>query len=62
YIRHRAALKEKFPSGWNPRRKLTRETMQILRDLHVRDPKRYPTAILADRFKISPEAVRRILR
>lgn len=36
--------------------------MQSLRTLHELSPDVYTTPVLADKFKISPEAVRRILR
>lgn len=55
-------MKERFPDGWNPPRKLSREAMDGLRQLHHVDPEKFNTPVLAERFKISPEAVRRILR
>jgi Neugrin len=61
-LKHRASMKASFPSGWNPPRKISREAMEGLRTLHVHDPSTYSTPVLADKFKISPEAVRRILR
>lgn len=36
--------------------------MDGLRTLHAHDPVMFSTPILADRFRISPEAVRRILK
>jgi len=59
---HRAALREKFPDGWAPPRKLSRDAMDGLRTLHAHDPTTFSTPVLADKFRISPEAVRRILR
>ncbi|KAJ7073523.1 hypothetical protein B0H15DRAFT_736270, partial [Mycena belliarum] len=59
---HRAALKGAFPDGWNPPRKLSREAMDGLRQLHRVDPTTFTTPVLAERFRVSPEAVRRILR
>ncbi|EXJ89016.1 hypothetical protein A1O3_02080 [Capronia epimyces CBS 606.96] len=57
------ALKEKFgDAGWNPRKKLSPDTMEGIRTLHEQDPDRWSTAVLADHFKVSPEAVRRILK
>ncbi|KAG6335445.1 hypothetical protein ID866_3644 [Astraeus odoratus] len=60
--RHRERIKEKFPDGWNPKHKLSREAMEALRSLHALDKATFTTSILASKFKISPEAVRRILR
>ncbi|KAI6127544.1 hypothetical protein EDD17DRAFT_614292 [Pisolithus thermaeus] len=59
---HRERMKEMFPDGWNPTRKLSREAMEALRSLHALDKEMFTTPVLANRFKISPEAVRRILR
>ena len=61
-IAHKAAMKKSFPNGWNPPKKLSREAMEGLRTLRDHDPETFTTAILANRFKISPEAVRRILK
>ncbi|KAI0035482.1 hypothetical protein K488DRAFT_23211, partial [Vararia minispora EC-137] len=60
--RHREKMKKAFPDGWNPPRKLSRDGMDSLRDLHALNPAMFTTAVLADRFMISPEAVRRILK
>lgn len=59
---HRAALKAKFPEGWAPPHKLSRAAMDGLRALHAHDPDTFTTPVLADKFRVSPEAVRRILR
>lgn len=60
--RHRLAIKEAFPQGWSPPRKLSREAMDGLRAMHMYDSHTFSTPVLAEKFKISPEAVRRILR
>jgi hypothetical protein len=62
WAKHRASLKEKFPEGWAPPHKLSRAAMDGLRALHAHDPDTFATPVLADKFRISPEAVRRILR
>jgi hypothetical protein len=56
------ALQEKFKEGWNPRKKLSPDTMEGIRALHEQDPDKYSTSVLADHFKVSPEAIRRILK
>ena len=57
------ALSHKFGSeGWSPRRKLSPDAQRGIRDLHASNPELYSTPILAEQFKISPEAIRRILR
>jgi len=61
-VKHRDAMKKAFPDGWNPPRKISREAMEGLRTLHAHDPGTYTTPVLAEKFKISPEAVRRILK
>ncbi len=62
FAAHRAKMKQSFPEGWSPPRKLSREAMDGLRSLHAHDPKTFSTPVLAQKFKISPEAVRRILK
>ena len=59
---HSETIKKHFPQGWGPPRKLSRDAMDALRDLHTSDPTVHTTVALANRFQISPEAVRRILR
>ncbi|GJE96551.1 hypothetical protein PsYK624_127480 [Phanerochaete sordida] len=59
---HRETMKKDFPEGWLPPRKLSREAMDGLRSLNAHDPEMFSTPVLAEKFKISPEAVRRILR
>lgn len=57
------ALKEKFgEAGWNPRKKLSPDTMEGIRALHDQDPDKYSTPVLAEHFAVSAEAVRRILK
>jgi Neugrin len=59
---HRATIRRDFPDGWSPPRKLSREAMEGLRELHRFDPEKFNTPVLAEKFKISPEGVRRILK
>jgi len=59
---HRKVMQENFPQGWNPPRKVSREAMEGLRQLYHLDKNTFTTPVLAERFKISPEAVRRILK
>ncbi|KAH7061211.1 hypothetical protein B0J12DRAFT_553139, partial [Macrophomina phaseolina] len=57
------ALKEKFgKEGWQPRKKLSPDAMDGIRQLHASDPDTYTTPVLANEFKVSPEAIRRILK
>ncbi|KAF5017270.1 hypothetical protein F66182_10821 [Fusarium sp. NRRL 66182] len=58
----KAALKEKFPQGWRPRKRLSPDALAGIRALNAQFPEVYTTAALADKFKVSPEAIRRILR
>lgn len=60
--RHRETMKKQFPEGWKPPHKISREAMEGIRAFHAHDPARFTTPVLADKFKISPEAVRRILK
>lgn len=59
---HRERMKSLFPGGWSPPHKLSRQAMDGLRVLHTHDPETFSTSMLAERFRVSPEAVRRILR
>ena len=59
----KAALTAKFPSQpWQPRKRLSPDTLNGLRALHASDPTAYSTATLAEHFKVTPEAIRRILK
>lgn len=56
------ALKKKFEGGqWNPPKKLSRQEMEGIRLVKSRFPT-MSASDLASHFKISPEAVRRILK
>ena len=57
------ALSEKFgPTGWLPRKRLSPDTLEGIRALHSQYPDKFSTPILANQFKVSPEAIRRILK
>lgn len=58
----KAALKDKFPDGWNPRKRLSPDALAGIRALHAQMPEVYTTSALAENFKISPDAIRRILK
>ncbi|KAI8683714.1 Required for respiratory growth protein 9, mitochondrial [Fusarium keratoplasticum] len=58
----KAALKEKFPEGWRPRKRLSPDALAGIRALNAQFPDVYTTAALATKFEVSPEAIRRILR
>ncbi|PSS19980.1 hypothetical protein M430DRAFT_34409 [Amorphotheca resinae ATCC 22711] len=59
---YKQALKEKFPNGWNPRRRLSPDALAGIRALHAQMPEVYTTSALAANFKVSPEDIRRILK
>ncbi|KAI0436686.1 hypothetical protein F4803DRAFT_541383 [Xylaria telfairii] len=56
------ALKEKFPEGWRPRKRLSPDAIEGIRALHKQLPEQYTTSVLAQQFEVSPESIRRILR
>ena len=59
----KSALSEKFgPTGWVPRKRLSPDTLDGIRTLHAQYPDKFTTPILANQFKVSPEAIRRILK
>ncbi|GCB18628.1 required for respiratory growth protein 9, mitochondrial [Aspergillus awamori] len=59
---HKQALKEKFKDGWNPYKKLSPDALEGIRHLHAVAPEKFTTPVLAEEFKVSPEAIRRILK
>lgn len=57
------ALKEKLGgAAWNPRKRLSPDSLNGIRALHESDPKIFTTPVLAQHFKITPDAIRRILK
>lgn len=57
------AIKKKLGGEtWNPRKKLSPDTMEGIRHLHQTQPDKFTTPVLAQHFKVSPEAIRRILK
>ncbi|KAJ9474976.1 Asparagine--tRNA ligase, mitochondrial [Pseudozyma hubeiensis] len=59
---HRIALQRKFPDGWRPPKILSREAQEGIRLLHSSDPEQFDVVELSNRFRVSTESVRRILR
>jgi hypothetical protein len=58
----KVALKEKFPEGWRPRKRLSPDALDGIRALHSQFPEQYTTDVLAQHFEVSPESIRRILK
>lgn len=59
----KAALQEKFGNEkWNPRKRLSPDALDGIRTLHAKFPDKFTTPILAEQFKVSPDAIRRILK
>lgn len=58
----KAALKDKFPDGWNPLKRLSPDALAGIRALHAQMPEQYTTSVLAENFQVSPEAIRKILK
>jgi hypothetical protein len=59
----KAALQEKFGSvAWDPHKRISPDSLNGIRALHTSDPVTYSTEVLADNFKVSPDAIRRILK
>ncbi|EXJ63958.1 hypothetical protein A1O7_00293 [Cladophialophora yegresii CBS 114405] len=59
----KGALEKKFgDEGWKPRKKLSPDAMDGIRALYEEDSERWSTPVLAEHFKVSPEAIRRILK
>lgn len=47
---------------WQPRKRLSPDTLEGIRALHASDPATYSTATLSSQFEVSPENIRRILK
>ena len=59
----KSALSEKFGSlGWAPRKRLSPDSLEGIRALHAQYPNTFTTPVLSGHFKVSPEAIRRILK
>lgn len=58
----KAALKEKFPEGWRPRKRLSPDALAGIRALNAQFPDVYTTEALAEKFEVAAEAIRRILK
>lgn len=56
------ALKKKFPEGWAPRKRLSPDALAGIKALHAQFPEEYSTEKLSQKFQVSPEAIRRILK
>ncbi|KAK8039254.1 respiration factor 2 [Apiospora rasikravindrae] len=56
------ALDEKFPEGWAPRKRLSPDALEGIKALHSQFPEEYTTPVLAAKFEVSPEVIRRILK
>lgn len=61
-VQKQSLLKKFGSSGWMPRKRLSPDALEGIRALHSQFPEKYSTPVLAEEFKVSPEAVRRILR
>ncbi|GAB7352809.1 hypothetical protein MBLNU459_g3425t1 [Dothideomycetes sp. NU459] len=59
----KAALDAKFgEQNWNPRKRISPDALAGIRALHSKQPDVYTTPVLAAHFKVSAEAIRRILK
>lgn len=57
------ALQRKFGEAhWQPRKRLSPDALDGIRAVHAQYPDTYTTPVLANHFKVSPEAIRRILK
>lgn len=62
WLIQKEALKEKFPEGWKPRKRLSPDALAGIRALNAQFPEVYTTVALSQKFEVSPEAIRRILK
>jgi hypothetical protein len=61
-IQKSANLNKFGDSTWQPRKRLSPDTLEGIRALHTSDPATYSTETLSSQFKVSPENIRRILK
>lgn len=55
-------LKRKFPEGWKPRKRLSPDALAGIRALNAQFPEVYTTETLSQKFEVSAESIRRILK
>lgn len=55
-------IKEKFPDGYKPMKRLSPDAMAGIRALNAQMPEKFTTYALSQEFEVSPEAIRRILK
>jgi hypothetical protein len=59
----KSAIQSKFgDSTWQPRKRLSPDTLEGIRALHASDPVTYSTETLSSQFAVSAENIRRILK
>lgn len=59
----KATVREKLKGeAWNPRKKLSPDTIEGIRHLNQTQPDKFTTPVLSEHFKVSAEAIRRILK
>ncbi|EJT69339.1 hypothetical protein GGTG_12958 [Gaeumannomyces tritici R3-111a-1] len=60
---HKEAVAKKLNGErWNPRKRLSPDALEGIRALHAQFPETFTTAMLAKKFEVSPEMIRRILK
>ncbi|CAD6505028.1 BgTH12-00527 [Blumeria graminis f. sp. triticale] len=62
WMKEKERIKQKYPDGYQPLKRLSPDAIEGIRALHAQMPERFTTAVLANEFKVSPEAIRRILK
>ncbi|KAL2073509.1 hypothetical protein VTL71DRAFT_10835 [Oculimacula yallundae] len=62
WMAEKNAVKEKYPEGYKPMKKLSPDAISGIRALHAQMPERYTTWALSQEFEVSPESIRRILK
>lgn len=63
WMRQKAALQDKFgEQKWQPRKRISPDALSGIRTMHNQQPHVYTTEVLAEHFKVSAEAIRRILK
>ncbi|KAK2627539.1 hypothetical protein QTJ16_003505 [Diplocarpon rosae] len=62
WMKAKERIKQKYPEGYQPMKKLSPDAIAGIRALHAQMPDHYTVPLLSREFEVSPESIIRILR
>ncbi|PBP20331.1 mitochondrion organization and biogenesis protein [Diplocarpon rosae] len=62
WMKAKEKIKQKYPEGYQPMKKLSPDAIAGIRALHAQMPDHYTVPLLSREFEVSPESIIRILR